>query len=175
MKTKLITALRIAANALENNTFHYNWKRMEQCNCGVVACALLGLSATELDEHLEEISPPFQVNWAMMAGMMCPVTGVATDVIFGKLQQCGMTALDIVQLEELSNPRVLARCDFGSRRKTTGKLWWKKTTEEPILVSYDYKQHVILYLRAWADLLTEETADDAPERVHTSATPNPTP
>lgn len=82
--------------------------------------------------------------------------------IFAQLAEAGLMPLDIVQLEQLSNPVVLARCDFGTKEIKSGRLWWKQTRHEPEPHEYDNKQHVITYLRAWADLLTEEGAQDVP-------------
>lgn len=45
MKTKLITGLRTAANALEQGTFYYTWAQRSSCNCGSLFCALTGKSA----------------------------------------------------------------------------------------------------------------------------------
>lgn len=155
MNTKLITALRTAAKALEEGTFRYDWNHMENCNCGVLVCALLGTSPSEL----VKLIPPAPLDedtantWKNAVGQFCPITGTPTHLLFKKLFSFGLTASDIVDLEYMENIRVLARMDFRHRRWR----WFAK-------IRSDYKDpaFVSAYLRAWADLLTEEGALDVP-------------
>lgn len=165
MKNKLITSLRVAANALERGSFPYAWDEPSQCNCGVLACAILGLSPTELDSVLPEIPHEESQTWTKRAGYYCPVTGMPTQQIFKALHDAGMKLEDYRELEYLDNPEALARCDFGTITK--GKLWWKKTLRQR--EQYDKRMHVVIYMRAWADLLTEEGRDDAPARQPATA------
>jgi hypothetical protein len=116
MKTKLITALRTAAKALEDNTFAYDWTFPQSCNCGVVVGSLLGKSITELKDDLElrHYSLPKKdgkcnPTWHRFVQHFCPVTGIPKDEILKELFNAGMTAKDISELEYLSNPEVRKR------------------------------------------------------------------
>lgn len=152
MKTKLITALRATANALEQGTFYYEWKWPQCCNCGSLFCALTGMSASELREAIPSCAKGIDVTWKNTTGQHCPITGI--------------TQKDIIDLEYLRNPEVVKRMGLKPTTKTTHMVWlWKKRkikTVIPPKVNHTHRAHVIAYMRAWADLLTEEGAMDVP-------------
>lgn len=159
MNTKLITALRTAATAVENETFNYDWKLISQCNCGVVICSLLGLSADGLSKRME--SDPTDIGiatWTEIVGSVCPVSGIPESQIFRELYSLGLTAIEIRHLEYLDAPEVVARIPVRHKRSGLFGLWRSKEVER----HYDDKDDLVTYLRAWADLLTERGADDMP-------------
>lgn len=167
MKTKLITSLRIAANALESGSFPYDWGKTNRCNCGVVACVLLSKSPSELEDAMDSLSHPKDIRtWTKISGYHCPITGAPTVEIFKALHDAGMGANEMRELEYLSNPKVLKRCEFGRFTETTGMLWWKRESTHPEEPNHEEKEHVIQYLRAWADLLTEQGRDDVATQQH---------
>jgi len=130
-KTKLITALRMTAKAIENKTFNYGFYRANTCNCGALVCALKGITPDDL--HI-----PGAGYWSARVSKFCPISGIPTHELFRELIGYGLTPESIVHLENLSDPEVLARMPkllFGYRRSS--------------------RKSVVLYMRTWADLLTE--------------------
>lgn len=181
MKTKLITALRTAANALEWHTFEYDWRHPASCNCGIIACALMGKSVSEMQMCL---SPMIQTvkasNWNYLVAKHCPITGIPENEIFAALLGAGMTQKDIVHLEMLSDPEVMKRTKWPQKVATgtvKKKRFFGEATEEP--APYDrkryhmYPENAIAYMRAWADLLTEQGKQDQPETEKAHVTQDP--
>lgn len=183
MKTRLITALRTAAKALEEGTFSYNWEKPESCNCGVLASTLMHKSSSELAKMIPK-SGRQVLSWESLVQQHCPVTGISEVEVLRVLQEAGMTARDIVHLEHLSDPVVCRRTRFQmGNLKSDGRVVpiYTDSVEEEVpkgileilftrgpktrvreitLGAFKSKQHTILYMRAWADLLTEQGQDD---------------
>lgn len=132
MKTKLITALRTAATALENGTFAYDWGRANSCNCGIIASTLLHKSI----DSLKPIMPVMEQDhgsWRETVGRHCPVTGMSENVVLRAMQEAGMSQLDIVQLEDLSNPEVLKRFEVTTKQTKTKVVGYRtEVTQHPI-------------------------------------------
>ncbi len=158
MNTKLITGLRVAANALETGIFYYKWSHPACCNCGVLCCALTGKSAAGLAREL----PSPLSTWENMIGEHCPITGIPTQTVFRELFAHGLTQRDLIQLEDLSDPKIVARLHLTERRRVPRSFLplkfgiFGKLATVPVKPACDKKAHVIAYLRAWADLLVEE-------------------
>lgn len=157
MKRKLITALRVAANALEQDTLHYDWEQNCSCNCGVLACAVMGVSERQLDAHIDFLKPNRGVTWTEWIGSVCPVTGKPNHTILNALFAAGMVARDIPELEYLDNPNVVEQV-LNSRPRR----WFGLRAPKPL--QEGCKEDVIDYMRAWADCLTEEGQLDSPSR-----------
>lgn len=163
MNTKLITALRLTANALEQGTFAYKWSHLAQCNCGALFCALSGRSPAQLSKaakplHLTRDNGTG--SWTELAGYWCPITGMTTQALFVELLGYGLTTLDITELEYLRNPEVLKRVGRGA-------------------LNYRSATDAAAYMRAWANLLVERAREEGklspepePEPVQT---PQPQP
>ncbi len=172
MKTKLITALKASAIALDNGTFNYDWHRRESCNCGILASALTGKS---LEQLKVELPGEGRETWGKMIGRHCPITGISENAIFKTLQLAGLTALDLNQLEELSNPKIRNKMFETSNFQETkvvrsGLLLRKKKVQVKVpndRVPYDHKCPVAAYMRAWAEILIEEGREDLPEKSET--------
>ena len=96
-----------------------------------------------------------------------------TDRVFKELFLAGLNAKDLVHLERLSDPEVLSRMDLGKviiKDQHVKKRGWFRSPiiteserEEAVVVKFDEKQHVIKYLRAWADMLVDAGRDDVPD------------
>lgn len=182
MKTKLITALRTAASAMEEGTFYYEWSEPSCCNCGSLFCALTGKSAADLQSEIPEtINDSESATWKTLIGQHCPITGMPTQKLFRELFGYGLTQKDMLNLEYLSDRKVIARMNLHEIKQVeipTNRKWYQRnplpknfrTENVPVLVNYQNKAHVIAYMIAWADLLTEEGAMDvaAPENVNYS-------
>jgi hypothetical protein len=198
-KEHLIKSLEVAIDALRNGTIHYDWINQCSCNAGIVSQAVLGLSANELEEVKE---PLFKVvneiyekdskverSWknAIMYG--CPLTGKSIPTIIKDLENAGLSRNDIVHLEYLDNPGILANSDIQTETvedktltgyethtvpdNSTFMKRWKKATKEvevPIYVNYvrevyptNYyrkKENLIKYLFSWVKILKNEIRED---------------
>jgi len=109
MRTKLITALRLTAKAIEIGTFGYNWKKTDSCNCGALACTLTGMSAWQMRVAICDSMGDAGATWKEKVGRYCPITGMPANWILQVMCKAGMTPQDIVDLEYLRNPEVLKR------------------------------------------------------------------
>lgn len=176
-RSKLIEALRQSAKALETETIYYEWTEPACCSCGVLFCALLDISEHALEMRLPTRIGHAGTNWTTTVGQHCTVTGKPVHELFQQLMAFGLTAQDIVQLEYLENPRVLARMDLqapGKPESPVDRSWWRRVlswvgrvasvTTKPDVVSAppalkpdrDKPMHVAAYMRVWANLLEEE-------------------
>ncbi len=169
MNNKLITALRTSANSIENGTFTYAWTDPSRCNCGVLACALLGESPRAINLVLHDMPKDGDGNatWTHYASTTCPITGIPEHKIFKELFSYGLTQADFHHLEYLTNPDIRARMVMPKVLTSPTLLQWifgqpGHEITEPI--NYKNGLHVALYMRAWADLLTERGQLDAPEK-----------
>lgn len=121
-KEKLIQALRVAIDALQNETIFYDWQTQESCNMGVVAQAILNVDAPKLKElrqplfnKLDSVNhkrqqkkqETFGHTWKNAIQQGCPITGEKLPKIIQRLEECGMTRADMVHLEYLENPAIL--------------------------------------------------------------------
>lgn len=175
MNTKLITALRTSANALENGTFAYEWSNPESCNCGILACALLGKSIVQMKDIMPTLTKSLKPNkhhWTNIAANHCPITGIPENEILKAMMQAGMTQSDFQEMEYLSNPEVQKRAIksqgnkavFNTTEITTGHFWNKRTASVSTgKYSCTDKANVIAYMRSWADILTEQGKLDTVE------------
>lgn len=151
MKTKLITALRTAAKAIEDGTIAFAWTKACRCNCGVLACALTGKSPVQLNAAL----PQGTGTWEDFVGTHCPITGMPEHEILRSMFAAGLTQRDMIDLEYLENQTVLKRAGFIQSKK---RLLRRTKVED--VSDYSAAADVVAYMRAWADLLTEEGAMD---------------
>lgn len=154
MKTKLITALRTAAKAVEDGTIAYDWTVMNRCNCGVLACALTGKAPVQLSAGL----PDGMRTWEHFTGTYCPITGMPEHAILRTMFAAGMSQRDIIDLEYLTNEKVLKRAGLLKERTRLFRGTRVEDTSD-----FENADDLVAYMRAWADLLTEEGAMDVVE------------
>lgn len=160
MKT-LPEKLRIVADALETNSINFQWRKNSACCCGVVAQAVLEITRPHLIELIDDIKARFEPEnntWKSLALACCPVTGEPLHTIFKQLMEAGLTRQDIICLETLSDPKVLAL--MPARYKTVGLLWWKKTVKVERPYDKNHRLDVAKYIRALADLKERERSND---------------
>lgn len=177
MKTKLITALRVCAKALETRAFNYDWTEQHRCNIGILACYLTGLSAKQLEQKLADFFGEDSgegKTWTAYVGLVCPISGLPEDFILRTLMEVGMSASDISQLENMDDPEVLKRCNFGATTKTVrcgflGLNSRKETVKRA--GEYDDQDDVAIYMRAWADMLVEQGSQDVATEDNTLVCP----
>jgi hypothetical protein len=126
-KQKLIASLRLAIDALKNNTIHYDWVEQSSCNAGVVSQAVLGESIEGIDERRQSLfktlksinkerviakKPEISLTWQNAIQYGCPITGKNMPQIIVDLEEAGLSKNDIVHLEFMSNPAILAASDI---------------------------------------------------------------
>jgi hypothetical protein len=132
---ELIDALRTTAKRLSNETVAYQWSHQGRCNCGHLAQTLTNLSQSQIHAYAIERYG----DWEDHAEDYCPTSGHHIDVIITAMLDIGMTRDDIGYLEKLSSPAVLQRLPIEQRN-----------------LHRSNREHVILYMNTWADLLEEQ-------------------
>jgi hypothetical protein len=105
MSKSLAAALSVVAERLESGA-PYQWGHMGQCNCGHLAQVVTQKSAREI--HQSAIARQTG-EWTEFANDYCGATGALIDDVFAELLAAGLSRDDIIHLENLSDPVVLAR------------------------------------------------------------------
>jgi hypothetical protein len=131
---ELIKALRVTSARLQLGAA-YRWTHMGACNCGHLAQTVTQLDAEDIRRYALERAG----EWADQALEFCPTSGYPMDEILNTLIGLGLSREDIAHLEKLSAPQVLRRLPAELRSQ----------------LSYRERDHVVLYLNAFADLLEE--------------------
>jgi hypothetical protein len=131
---KLITALRATASKLEAGA-PYRWTHMGACNCGHLAQTVTHLSADDIRRYALDRTG----EWAEQGLEFCPTSGYPMDAILSALFELGLSSDDLGKLERLTDPEVVRRLPVELRRQ----------------LSYRERDHVVLYMRAFAELLEE--------------------
>lgn len=126
----------MTADRIESAT-SFMWGHMGACNCGHLAQAVTGLTGAEIHHAALER----EGEWERQANEYCPTSGLMVDHILAAMFDLGLTRADVRNLERLADPRVLARVDRPLR--------------------FNRREDVVVYLRAWADLLDPVDTTDA--------------
>jgi len=124
---ELISALRDTAVRLRGAT-RYQWTHMGACNCGHLAQTVTRLTPAQIHAYATERAG----DWADQAREYCGGTGYPIDAIFDALLDLGLDVSDLAALERLSDPTI--------RREVTALQH----------LDYRNREHVVLYLEAWA-------------------------
>ena len=132
---ELISALRATAARLQGGA-PYRWTHMGACNCGHLAQTVTQLSAADIRRYALERAG----EWAEQGIEFCPTSGYPMDAILSALFALGLSSDDLAQIERLTNPEVLRRLPVDVRKE----------------LSYRDREHVVLYLRTFAELLEEQ-------------------
>lgn len=149
-KQKLVTALHKTANKLEHGQ-KYQWGHMGSCNCGNLAQELTNLSKAEIHRYALLSRSG---DWADQVSAFCPNSGLHMDIIIEEMLRAGLTREDLINLERLSDKKVLSSLPIDERH-----------------LEHNKKSDVVKYLRAWADLLTTEiTQKEEQIKLHKNAT-----
>lgn len=129
----LIEAMRNTVRRLETGT-SYQWGHMGSCNCGHLAQELTNLSKKEIHSRAMQKYG----DWSEQLNDYCHTSGLLMDDLISHMLSFGLTTTDLQHLERLSDPQVLRRI---------------KGYESGL--SYNQKQDVIRYMKAWTHLLEE--------------------
>jgi len=177
----LAVHLRTAVSLLRSGTFSYNWKKAEQCNCGLLARVITGTSAEELRARLARArlaSVAIPVTWSAMTEAFCPIAGVPANELFAQLYAGGMRFEDFHHLEYMTDPTIRAYMEkhynFFQKRKKFRFFGPYVRVLRPAIAKHDEAPSLIGYLESWATLIEEHhaakrkrTFDERMEQVET--------
>jgi len=131
---ELIQALRETARRLRNGA-HYAWGHHGACNCGNLLQVITPLTEGEILRYAHTAIG----EWTDLAEEYCSATNAPVNVVMSKLEQAGLTPVDIRHIEYLSDREVLEHLPGGFR-------WLKKNRREDVIV----------YFETFAELLEEK-------------------
>jgi hypothetical protein len=137
IKIEVIEVLRKTAKAL-SETKHYQWGHMGACNCGFLAQQITRLSKAEI--HTQAMQGCG--DWSEQQNDYCPTSGYLFDDLISKMIDFGFDRDDLVHLERLSDQAILRQLPAENRN-----------------LSYNNKDHVVLYLKTWAAFLEEKLVE----------------
>ena len=131
---ELIEALRETGRRLRNGA-NYSWGHHGACNCGNLLQVITPLSEGEILRYAHTAVG----EWTELAEEYCGVTNSPVSLVMSRLEQAGLTPVDIRHIECLTDREVLEHLPGGFR-------WLKKNVRED----------VILYFEAFAIMLEEK-------------------
>jgi hypothetical protein len=135
-KETLVNSLRVAVNALKNDTIYYDWNKQCSCNAGVISQAVLGITSDELEKKRKSLFSVISEKnegrrsedkdyidhtWKNAVQYGCPITGKNMPEIVRDLEAAGLTREDIVHLEYLENPAILEASTIEKVKTVVGK------------------------------------------------------
>lgn len=130
---ELIDALRQTADRLASGA-RYEWGHMGRCNCGHLV-----QTVTSMTDHEIAQSVDYELDeWSEYAKDYCEGSGHKVGDLFIILQGVGFSHQDVIQLENLSDTRVLDRLAGGRRYLQRNRV-----------------EDVTLYMQTLADMLEE--------------------
>ncbi|MFT3825654.1 MAG: hypothetical protein QM731_17170 [Chitinophagaceae bacterium] len=127
----LIEGLRKAATSLRNGAF-YAWGHHGACNCGQL---LQATTSWNKEEILSYAHTGFG-EWTEIAEESCSVTGAPVEMLLSKLQELGLTPVDIHYLEYLQDREVLNQLPGGFR-------WLKRNVREDVILYFETMAHLL--------------------------------
>lgn len=133
---ELIEAFRETARRLRNGA-HYAWGHHGACNCGNLVQVLTPLTEGEILRYAHTATG----EWTELAEEYCSASNAPVNLMMSKLEQSGLTPVDIHHIEYLTDREVLNYLPGGFR-------WLKRNVSED----------VILYFEAFANMLEEKLA-----------------
>ena len=131
---ELIEALRETARRLREGA-HYSWGHHGACNCGNLLQVITPLTEGEILRYAHTAIG----EWTELAEAYCSTSNSPVGLMMSKLEQAGLTAVDIHHIEYLTDRSVLHYLPGGFR-------WLKRNVRED----------VILYFETFANLLEEK-------------------
>jgi hypothetical protein len=130
----LITAFRETARRLRSGV-HYSWGHHGACNCGNLLQVLTPLTEGEILRYAHKAVG----DWTELSEEYCATSNAPVNLVMSKLEQAGLTPVDIHHIEYLTEREVLNYLPGGFR-------WLKRNVRED----------VILYFEAFANMLEEK-------------------
>ena len=169
--TPLLEALTVVLAALENDSIEYDPECKTQCNCGLLAQAITETNSDQLYEtYLYDLNNKYlekygtYPSWTGLVSEYCPLTGEPSNELFKKLYEAGLSREDISSLEYLADPKIVESAKIIAEPRTITMSmekkvgWWifsrrVVTLQSQQVEHYHIRENLILYLRAWVDLL----------------------
>ena len=137
---ELIQAIHKTIDRLQHGA-DYQWTHMGRCNCGQLAQSITHLSQAEL----HRLALQKEGDWGQKSIDYCADSGFPIDQVISLMLDIGLNTDDLYSLERLSSPRILKRLPRGQR-----------------YLRHNSKDDLILYLKAWVELLEEEATVTQP-------------
>ena len=134
---EVIHALRNTIARLQNSN-DYQWGHMGSCNCGFLAQEITHLRKDEI--HARAMGR--YGDWSEQLNDYCPTSGILMDDLISEMLAFGFDRDDLVHLERLSHPAVVAYAKAGERT-----------------FHHNVKEDAIRYLNLWTDMLENEMID----------------
>ncbi|GAA4412392.1 hypothetical protein GCM10023187_39400 [Nibrella viscosa] len=131
---ELIDALRRTARKLTEGA-PYQWGHMGGCNCGNLAQELTKLTKDQIHAYAMQRYG----DWNEQVQDYCPTSRMPIDVVISEMVNAGLSLEDLKNLEKLSDKQILSRFPLEKR-----------------FLKHNQRDDVVVYLRAWADLLEEQ-------------------
>ena len=121
----LITGLRTAAAELRNGAY-YAWGHHGACNCGHLLQATTHLTKEEILTYAHT----GKGEWTELAEESCAVSGAPVNLLISKLEQLGLTPIDIHNIEYLGDREILNHLPGGFR-------WLQRNVREDVVVYFE--------------------------------------
>ncbi len=134
---KLIDILQQTVAMLESSD-QYQWGHSGACNCGHLAQVITGYDKAQIHYWAMQKGG----DWTDNSADYCDSSGYEIDRVIEIMLGVGLQLEDIQDIENLSNPRILAHLPNGKKS-----------------LNHNQKDDVLLYFRTWIDLLEQELAD----------------
>ena len=128
---KLIAALRETTHRLRNGA-NYAWGHHGACNCGNLLQVLTPLTEGEILRYAHTAVG----EWTVLAEEYCPTSNAPVNLVMSKLEQAGLTPVDIRHIEYLTDPEVLAHLPGGFR-------WLQKNVREDVIIYFETFAHLL--------------------------------
>ncbi|MEX2514238.1 MAG: hypothetical protein WD398_15145 [Cyclobacteriaceae bacterium] len=124
----LINAIGNTISKLKNGA-PYQWGHMGACNCGNLAQEITHVSKGEIHQYAMQRFG----DWSEQLKDYCPTSGLPMDLMISRLLDSGLDLEDLIHLEKLSDPNILAALPESEQRE----------------LRKNRKEDVILYLEIW--------------------------
>jgi hypothetical protein len=131
---ELVAALREAARRLREGA-NYAWGHHGACNCGHLLQVITAFSEADILRYAHTGTG----EWTELAEEYCRTAHAPLSFLFAKLEEAGLTTLDIHHIEYLNCTEVLDQLPGGFR--------WLRRNE---------RDDVIRYLETFASILEEK-------------------
>ncbi|SEJ71717.1 hypothetical protein SAMN05192553_10999 [Cyclobacterium xiamenense] len=136
---KLILALRKTISKLKKGA-PYQWGHMGACNCGNLAQEITRISKSDIHRFAMQRSG----DWSEQLNDYCPSSGLPMDLMISELLGIGLSREDLIHLERLSDPEILALIPMDQRMHLVKNK----------------KEDLLLYLETWVRQLENEWAEN---------------
>ena len=121
----LIEGLRTAAAELRKGAY-YAWGHHGACNCGHLLQATTHLTKEEIVTYAHT----GKGEWTELAEEACAISGAPVDLLISKLEQLGLTTVDIHNIEYLGDREILNHLPGGFR-------WLQRNVREDVIAYFE--------------------------------------